>query len=141
MGAISQAIRQGSVNDIIYTDNHDKADPIKHTGGNRTPHGDRCSETPDSAKAKALSALAYSMEFVSPGVPLMLQGQEYNQTTGFDFGNPPPVDWAREEDQAGIAKLQRDPRQAAHHDARARERHGDGLSPERQGEGRRVQAL
>jgi 1,4-alpha-glucan branching enzyme len=63
---------------------------------------------PESRRAQKLSTLAAAVVLTSPGIPMLFQGQEFFDTTGFDFPDPPELDWQRTERFTGILRLYKD---------------------------------
>jgi 1,4-alpha-glucan branching enzyme len=73
---------------VIFTENHDLAG----NGGARLPTAiDGVS--PTSWRARKNSMLAFAAVALSPGIPMLLQGQEILQTAQWSNGGTPPVQW------------------------------------------------
>jgi 1,4-alpha-glucan branching enzyme len=74
---------------VIFTDNHDLA------GNGSAPLPARIdSANPTSLHARKLSMLATGVMLASPGIPMLLQGQEILQTGAWDVSNTPAMNWS-----------------------------------------------
>lgn len=91
---------------VIFTESHDTAGKLNTF--HRQPHHTRLPREidegdPGSWRALKLSTLAASVLMTAPGVPMLLQGQEF--ATPDAFHDDAPVDWALAEERAGIVEL------------------------------------
>ena len=74
---------------VIFTDDHDLA------GNGSAPLPARIdSADPTSLNARKLSILAAGVMLASPGIPMLLQGQEILQTGAWSDNDTPPMNWA-----------------------------------------------
>lgn len=86
---------------VIYTESHDEV----ANGKARVPEEVTPGEA-DSWYAKKRSALGAALVFTTPGIPMIFQGQEF--LTDQWFQDNRPLDWSRQEAQAGMVQLYRD---------------------------------
>lgn len=101
---------------VIFTENHDTI-PINRC--NRFPvaiatKGNGSGEDGDSTNAEhnvvslKRSTLAAAILFCTPGIPMILAGQELYEIYGSEWPIPPPIDWSRKQTYAGICQLYAD---------------------------------
>lgn len=86
---------------VIYTESHDEV----ANGSARVPQ----EIEPDNATgwpAQKRSTVGAGLVLTSPGIPMLFQGQEFLE--GGWFRDDVPLDWARNENFHGIARLYRD---------------------------------
>lgn len=86
---------------VIYTESHDEV----ANGSARVPQ----EIEPDNATgwpAQKRSTVGAALVMTSPGIPMLFQGQEFLE--GGWFRDDVPLDWDRNEDFHGIARLYRD---------------------------------
>ncbi|MBP7050438.1 MAG: alpha amylase C-terminal domain-containing protein [Phycisphaerae bacterium] len=86
---------------VIYTESHDEV----ANGKARVPE----EVDPGSASswvAKKKSALGAALVFTAPGIPMILQGQEFLEDDWFHDDDP--LDWSKKDRFAGIFRLYRD---------------------------------
>jgi 1,4-alpha-glucan branching enzyme len=74
---------------VIFTEDHDLAG----NGGARLPAAID-GANPASWRARKNSMLAFAAVALSPGIPMLLQGQEILETTAWSNGATPAVQWA-----------------------------------------------
>jgi 1,4-alpha-glucan branching enzyme len=99
---------------IVYSENHDKADPTQG-GGGRLPAIIGNGQA-DSWNAKKQSTLAACIVLTTPAIPMLFMGQEFLEYRPFpnyggaplNLGEPQPIDWSRKETYNGIWILYRD---------------------------------
>eukprot|EP00300_Choanocystis_sp_HF-7_P013065 c18143_g1_i1.p1 GENE.c18143_g1_i1~~c18143_g1_i1.p1 ORF type:complete len:749 (+),score=76.65 c18143_g1_i1:26-2248(+) len=99
--AISRTYLRTCCDRIIYTENHDTI-PGDRQRRLTTAIGD--GNAPAIALRRSLLSLGLLM--TSPGIPLILQGQEYGETRGPLWPIPPVVDWAGPTNEVGGAVFQ-----------------------------------
>jgi 1,4-alpha-glucan branching enzyme len=73
---------------VIFTEDHD----IAGNGGARLPAAID-GFNPTSYSARKRSMLAAAVAFLSPGIPMLLQGQEILETTQWSNNATPPIQW------------------------------------------------
>ena len=104
MNAVAAAIGGGYDGDasrrVIYTDSHDEA----ATGG-RMPTAINPG-SPTSWWSRKRATLGSAIIMTAPGLPMMLQGQEFLQTG--NFNDTQPLAWNQVQSFAGIVSLHRD---------------------------------
>ncbi len=82
---------------VIFADSHDSAG----NGSDRITDRDGKAEVDDnSAAAQKASILASAVALTAPGIPMLLQGQEFMQ--GGDFNSWRELDWGKAERFAGV---------------------------------------
>jgi 1,4-alpha-glucan branching enzyme len=87
---------------VIYTENHDTVG----NGGSRLPN--RIDGTDGTSwVARKRSMLAAAVALVTPGVPMLFQGQE-RLAQGTFASNPSPLDWAMTETNQPVRRFYRD---------------------------------
>lgn len=86
---------------VIYTESHDEAS----NGKSRVPE-DIWPGNADSYYSKKRSTMVSALTFTAPGIPMLLQGQEFLEE-GY-FHDDRPLDWAKVTTFQGIALLYRD---------------------------------
>ncbi len=86
---------------VIYTESHDEV----ANGKQRVVSEIDPSEDPNRYAIKR-STLGAALVLTSPGIPMLLQGQEFLRDKWFDDGRP--IDWARCEKFAGIVNMYTD---------------------------------
>ncbi len=86
---------------VIYTESHDEV----ANGKQRVVSEIDQREEPGRYAIKR-STLGAAVMFTAPGIPMLLQGQEFLRDKWFDDGRP--IDWQRAERYAGIVQLYRD---------------------------------
>lgn len=93
----------GTAQRVIYTDSHDTAGDLNN--GRRLPAAISGTD-PAGYYARKRSTLGAVLVMTSPGVPMLLQGQEMIETN--QFSDQRPVDWTRTNTWAGIVRLYQD---------------------------------
>ncbi|MDR0955673.1 MAG: glycosyl hydrolase, partial [Candidatus Nomurabacteria bacterium] len=88
---------------ICFTESHDTA---ALSNGNRRLAADFDSKNPQSAKARAQSILACGLALTAPGEPMLFQGQEICQGTGWSARDP--FDWTLPAKFPGVVQAVRD---------------------------------
>lgn len=86
---------------VIYSESHDEV----ANGKSRVP-SEIDPDNPESVYAKKRSLLAAALALLSPGVPMLFQGQELLEDEW--FRDTDPLDWQRAEGLKGIQRLFRD---------------------------------
>jgi len=106
MGSVREAILDdtgaGLFERIIYTESHDSTGQLN--GHVRLPQ-EVAPGDPDGVRAQRLSAVAVALTLTSPGIPMLLQGQELLESGSFH--DDAPLDWARETTHGGFVELVR----------------------------------
>jgi 1,4-alpha-glucan branching enzyme len=106
-GAIAAMSGANAFQSILYSENHDQADPSEH--GGRLPaiigNGNA-----SSWFAKKQSTLAACVVLSAPGIPMLFMGQEFLEYRPFpNYGSAPaPIDWGLKDTFSGIWALYRD---------------------------------
>lgn len=85
---------------IIYSDSHDSA-----ANGSSRLNEEISPGRPASLYARRRSLLAMAVVLTGPGIPMLLQGQEFLQ--GGSFNDWQALDWARAGDRAGLIAAHR----------------------------------
>ena len=80
---------------VIYTESHDEV----ANGKQRVVSETDASEQPGRYAIKR-STLGAALVFTAPGIPMLLQGQEFLRDKWFDDSRP--IDWSRRDDHEGI---------------------------------------
>lgn len=88
---------------VIYVDNHDEAGKLN---GQTRFASDVDPDNPGSVRARQLSGLAAALVMTTPGIPLMLMGNEFLQPGSFHENQP--LDWSRRQKFSGLVDLNRD---------------------------------
>jgi 1,4-alpha-glucan branching enzyme len=105
MVAVANAIQQTFNHDaserVIYTESHDEV-----ANGQARVADEIWPNYPDSWFSKKRSTLGAAVVLTSPGIPMILQGQEFLEDRW--FADTDPLDWCRRERYAGIVRLYRD---------------------------------
>jgi 1,4-alpha-glucan branching enzyme len=105
LGAVSTAIEhrydQDAFKRIIYTESHDAV----ANGRARVPE-DIWPGKADSWFSKKRSTLGAAIVLISPGIPMIFEGQELLEDRWFQ--DTVPIDWSRAEDERGILAMYRD---------------------------------
>ncbi|MGL5405830.1 MAG: alpha-amylase family glycosyl hydrolase [Propionibacteriaceae bacterium] len=86
---------------VIYTESHDEVANGKARVPQEIDHSDA-----ESWYAQKRSTLAASLAFMSPGIPMIFQGQEFLQ--GSYFQDSVPLNWAHNDNFSGIVRLYHD---------------------------------
>jgi len=95
--AITFRYNQDAFQRVVYSESHDEV----ANGKSRVPQ-EISPEDPTSVFAQKRSALALT----APGIPMLLQGQEFLEDGHFDDGDP--LDWKRAEEFRGLTRLYSD---------------------------------
>lgn len=105
MGTIQSTISglNGGWGNILFTETHDSAGDLNY--GSRLPVQIDGSD-PTSYYARKRSTLGIVLALTSPGIPMLLEGQEMLTTQQFGSGNP--LDWTRTSTYSRIVWLYRD---------------------------------
>lgn len=107
MGAIRAAIEHrynsNPMQRVIFTESHDET--AATNGKRRLPDAIQPGQA-DSYFARKRSTLGAALVFTSPGIPMILQGQEVLEWT--PFGDAHPQDWDKYDQFRGIYHLYRD---------------------------------
>jgi 1,4-alpha-glucan branching enzyme len=105
MEKVSQAITFNYNGDpfqrIIYSESHDEV----ANGKARVP-AEIDQQDGDNFFAQKKSTLAAGLVFITPGIPMLFQGQEF--LSGGWFQDTVPLDWHQTQDYRGILRLYRD---------------------------------
>lgn len=99
--ALAHRYNQDAFERVIYSESHDEV----ANGKSRVPE----EVTPgkaDSYYAQKLSALAAGLALTAPGIPMLLQGQEFVEDRYFNDDDP--LDWQRAQRFDGITRLYAD---------------------------------
>lgn len=86
---------------VIYSESHDEV----ANGKARVPE-EISPDDPDSGFAQKRSVLAAVLALTAPGIPMLMQGQEFLEDGWFDDGAA--LDWNRAKEFAGITRLYHD---------------------------------
>lgn len=86
---------------VIYTESHDEV----ANGKQRVVSEIDPSEEPGPYAIKR-STLGAALVFTAPGIPMIMQGQEFLRDKWFDDSRP--IDWERRDDYVGIVHMYRD---------------------------------
>ncbi len=104
MGAVRSALRDGAGFDrVVFTESHDTTGKLN--GHVRLPQAIDPSD-PEGDRAQRLSAVALALTLTAPGVPMLLQGQEWLEAG--TFHDDAPLDWKRRSSHAGFVALTTD---------------------------------
>jgi 1,4-alpha-glucan branching enzyme len=100
-GAIAALYNGQALQRVVYSESHNEA----------SPPGERLTVAIDPAdpfswKARKLSTLGAGLAFTSPGIPMILQGQEFLDPSAFDPRHP--LDWTNLDRYPGIDDLYHD---------------------------------
>jgi 1,4-alpha-glucan branching enzyme len=101
--AIENRYNANACSRVIYTESHDEV--ASKNGKRRLPEDIHPGQA-DSWESKKRSTLGAALAFTSPGIPMILQGQEMLEWIPFDDVNF--VDWSKLEQYKGILYLYRD---------------------------------
>ncbi len=86
---------------VIYSESHDEV-----ANGKARVTTEIDAANPDGWYAKKRSTLAAAIAFISPGVPMLFQGQEMLEDEW--FRDTDPIDWSKEKSFAGVLRMYRD---------------------------------
>jgi 1,4-alpha-glucan branching enzyme len=86
---------------VVYTESHDEV----ANGKQRVVSEIDPSDSPGRHAIKR-STLGAAVMFTAPGIPMLMQGQEFLRDKWFDDGRP--IDWHRAEQFVGVVNLYRD---------------------------------
>lgn len=105
IGPIGSALewRPSTMARVIYVDNHDEAGKI-----NRQTRlaSDVDPASPAGERARRLCSLGAALTLTAPGVPLILMGNEFQESG--PFHDDRPLDWGKKQRHAGLFALHRD---------------------------------
>lgn len=92
---------------VLFTENHDMASNQNH---GRIPNIVNPGGNPSNPSYWAMkkSMLGMGVIFTAPGIPMILQGQEFLTYATFQFPSPPPLDWSLVQDNSGMVNEVRD---------------------------------
>ena len=99
--ALTHRYNQDAFQRVVYSESHDEIAngkarvPEEVDGGN-----------PESVFAQKRSVLAAALALTAPGIPMLMQGQEFLEDGWFDDGDP--LDWSRSERFSGLTRLYAD---------------------------------
>jgi 1,4-alpha-glucan branching enzyme len=99
--AITQKFNDDVFQRVIYSESHDEV----ANGKQRVP-SEISPDDPHGWYAKKRSSLAGAIVFVSPGIPMLFQGQEFLETGWFE--DTVPLDWDLKDEFHSILKMYRD---------------------------------
>jgi 1,4-alpha-glucan branching enzyme len=99
--AITGSLGDPPMGRVLYTESHAESGPM----GARVPLL-ASPEDPEGRESRKKSSLAAMLAFTSPGVPMLLQGQETLELQPYEPGAP--LRWDRQERMGGIRLLYRD---------------------------------
>lgn len=99
--ALTHRYNQDAFQRVVYSESHDEV----ANGKSRVPE-EVDPENPDSVFAQKRSVLAAALALTAPGIPMLMQGQEFLEDGWFDDGNA--LDWRRAHEFKGITRLYRD---------------------------------
>lgn len=102
MATVAQNVA-GTPGRILFTDSHDTAGDLND--GERLPVRISGSD-PEGYYGRKRSALGAALVMTSPGIPMILQGQEMLETN--QFSSSTTLDWSRTNSQSGTWRLYRD---------------------------------
>jgi 1,4-alpha-glucan branching enzyme len=100
-GAITAKYNGEATQRVIYSESHDEA----ANGKERLPSTIGGWDS-GGWHARKKSTLASALTLTSPGIPMLLQGQELNEDGHFDDGDP--INWAKGNEFPGIVDMHRD---------------------------------
>lgn len=106
MGAIREALLQAAsapFEHVLYTESHDSTGKLN--GHVRLPD-QVAPEEPEGSRAKRLAASALALTLTAPGIPMLLQGQEFFSQGSFH--DDAPLDWSRATAHSGFLELATD---------------------------------
>jgi len=103
--AIANSFHSGAFSRVIYTENHDT---IPSDRQRRIPEAIIPGSGDRNFFAIKRSVLCAAVMITSPGIPMILQGQEMLETSGPVWPHPPPMDWKRKDRFKGIFQLYSD---------------------------------
>ncbi len=98
--AVGSQINDKPFTRVIFTESHDT--DAGATGGKRFDEAIDPGE-PASLKARKRTALAVAVLFTSPGIPMVFQGQEFEEAGA--FSHYAALDWSKADTFAGILAL------------------------------------
>ncbi len=99
--ALTHRYNQDAFQRVIYSESHDEV----ANGKARTPE-EISPEDPESLFAQKRSIIAAALTLTAPGIPMLMQGQEFLTGGWFDDGDP--LDWEDAETFSGITRLYHD---------------------------------
>ncbi|HET6568010.1 MAG TPA: alpha-amylase family glycosyl hydrolase [Rhodothermales bacterium] len=88
---------------VVYTESHDATSGQQNRY--RVPY-EINKEDPGSVESRKRSTLAAGLAFTAPGIPMLLQGQEFLEDEWFDKDKP--LDWSKRDRFKGITRMYRD---------------------------------
>ena len=104
MGSLAGAIaNRPSMPRVIYVDNHDEAGQIN---GQTRIANDAAPSDPSGDQARRISGLGALLTLTSPGTPLLLMGNEFQETG--PFHDDQALDWRKRIKHAGLLTLHRE---------------------------------
>eukprot|EP00913_Durusdinium_trenchii_P035269 g32999.t1 len=99
--ALCHRYNHDSFQRVIYTESHDEV----ANGKTRLPSEINPGDT-DSWESQKRSTLGACLVLTAPGIPMLLQGQEFLWEAYFDDGDP--LDWNQRDEFAGIVRFYQD---------------------------------
>ncbi len=99
--ALNHRYNQDAFQRVVYSESHDEI----ANGKSRVPE-EIDPGNAESGFAQQRSVIAAAMALTAPGIPMLMQGQEFLEDGYFDDGDP--LDWHRAREFAGITHLYRD---------------------------------
>ncbi|MCA9263344.1 MAG: alpha amylase C-terminal domain-containing protein, partial [Planctomycetales bacterium] len=99
--ALSHRYNQDAFERVVYSESHDEV----ANGKSRVPEEIDPGHA-DSFFAQKRSVLAAALALTAPGIPMLMQGQEFLADGWFDDGDP--LDWERAKEFRGLTRLYAD---------------------------------
>ena len=95
-----------ALQNVIYTEDHDKVAPQNGAGHERIPA--LIGMDDNGYWAERRSGLGLALVLTAPGIPMLFMGQEFLETTPFPFSPGPAIDWSNEQTYSGFRQLVHD---------------------------------
>lgn len=99
--ALAHRYNDNAFERVVYSESHDEV----ANGKSRVPE-EIDPGNADSKPARKRSAIAAALALTAPGIPMLMQGQEFLEDEYFDDGDP--LDWDRAQKFRGITRLYAD---------------------------------
>ena len=105
--AIGHSYNGQATKRIIFTENHDQV--ASQNGGKRLAEA-ICPGLADNCRfyAEKRTTLGAAVLMTSPGIPMIFQGQEFDDNTDFPFGRAKGIDWSKADTFSGIEQMYSD---------------------------------
>ncbi|MCA8986021.1 MAG: alpha amylase C-terminal domain-containing protein [Planctomycetaceae bacterium] len=101
IGALLYRYNDDAFERVVYSESHDEV----ANGKARVPQ-EIDPECPDSREAQKRSVIAAGLALTSPGIPMLMQGQELLVDKWFE--DTDPIDWQRSKEYSGIVRVYHD---------------------------------